>query len=89
VTKNCPYQVNVGGYAAKGCELSVVPYQGGEYPQANYSKVGLPPAGGKWGPITLNGLPKGQYLILGAVTMVKCGAATQSVYSSSTVLTVP
>lgn len=93
VTANGGYNITAGGYTASACQLSIVPFNGGDVSK-NISAKGPAPAGNKWGPITLNGLTTGQYLVYGIVTMTKKGCCCkiidqQPVYSSAVILQVP
>jgi hypothetical protein len=81
---NGTYQINATGYNPTGCLLLPVPMAGGEIPNP---AAGPKPAGGNWGPVTVNNLPTGQYFVVGEVVLSN-GTVTVNILSPGAVVNV-
>jgi hypothetical protein len=86
VTKNGTYTVKQCGYTGTACTLNVVPFAGGDLKGTTVN--GPAPTASNWGPITIQNLKTGQYLVYGIVTMTK-GFAKVPVLSPGSVMNVP
>ncbi|VTT98047.1 unnamed protein product [Gemmataceae bacterium] len=84
VSKNGTYVA--GPNAVVACQLDYYPMAGGTIP-ATFG--GPAPANGKWGPITTNVVPGGQYLVFGGVQMKPGVNPAQWVYTPGSIINVP
>lgn len=71
------------GFNPSSCSITATPVGGG----VAASAVGLQPVLGEWGPITINGLPKGQYAVF-ATIVFKGGGQTQAINGPLSIINV-
>jgi hypothetical protein len=82
---NGTYTITAQGYNPTGCALLPIPMLGGEFPNPT---AGMQvPANGKWGPVTVNNLAAGQYLVVGYIPVFN-GMMTQISYSPGAIVNV-
>jgi len=71
------------GWSPSSVVLIAVPTQGGQ----PITQPGNQPAGGKWGPITMRGVAKGQYTVYASITF-RGGGNPQNVATPTAILNV-
>jgi hypothetical protein len=83
ITGSGTYTVNAG-WTASSSVLVAIPTNGGS-PLLMAGAVG----GGKWGPITLNSVPTGQYNVYGEVIYTQTGQPSQTIVTPVATVNVP